>query len=246
MSTFQKAEAGQFYAVGVGPGSPDLLTYRAAKIIETADVVIAPRSRMAAESLALKTVKAVLRQNQEIIDHVYAMKRDTAQCHSNWSEIARIAAERCRKGKSVVQITIGDPLVYSTSYYLIAELRKLIPDNKISVIPGISAFQAIAAKFGDALTIQEDRMTLMPATCLDHVEKAIKSCETLVLYKAGKRIPELIALFERYHIIDSAKAVFYAEQPGREFIADDLRQVVSQQPGYMATVIVHIDRRTWH
>jgi len=245
MSIFKKAKAGQFYAIGVGPGSPDLLTYRAAKIIETADVVITPRSRMASESLALKTVGELISDEQEVIDHVYEMKRDSDLCHNNWGEIADIVAERIKEGKSVAQITIGDPLIYSTSYYLIAELRKLVSNDKISVIPGISAFQAIAAKFGDALTIQEDRMTLMPATCLEQVEKAIKNCETLVLYKAGKKIEELAALFEKYNIIDSAKAIFYAEQDEREFIADDLRSVAGKQPGYMATVIVHIDRRAW-
>jgi len=245
MSLFKNAKAGQFYAIGVGPGSADLLTYRAAKIIETADVVIAPRSRIAAESLALKTVKELIHDDQEVIDHVYAMKRDSEKCHNNWAEIAEIVENRVKQGKSVVQITIGDPLVYSTSYYLITELRKLISNDKISVIPGISAFQAIAAKFGDALTIQEDRMTLMPATCLEQVEKAIQNCETLVLYKAGKKIAELAELFEKYEIINSAKAIFYAEQDEREFITTDLREVAGKEPGYMATVIVHINRRAW-
>ena len=245
MTTFKQAKTGQFYAVGVGPGSPDLLTYRAAEIIKTADVIVAPRSRIANTSLALNTIKELIRQDQEVIDHVYAMKRNTADCHNNWAEIAEVVSARCAQGKSVVQITIGDPLVYSTSYYLITELRKLIPNDKITVIPGISAFQAIAAKFGDALTIQEDRMTLMPATCLTQVEKALKHCETLVLYKAGKKIKALTTLLEKYDLIDSAKAVFYAEQEGREFITTDLRQVVNKQPGYMATVIIHIDRRAW-
>ena len=78
---------GNFYAVGVGPGSPDLLTYRAASIVRDADVIVAPRSRMADESLALKTVQHLLRPEQEVVDHVYAMKRDIDKTRSNWNQI---------------------------------------------------------------------------------------------------------------------------------------------------------------
>ncbi len=55
-----QAEKGVFYAVGVGPGSFDLITYRAAELIKTADVIVAPRSRIAEESIALKIVQPLL------------------------------------------------------------------------------------------------------------------------------------------------------------------------------------------
>ena len=66
---------GHFYAVGVGPGSSDLLTFRAANLIESADIVIAPRSKRSETSLALKTVEHLI-TSQQVVDHVYAINRD--------------------------------------------------------------------------------------------------------------------------------------------------------------------------
>ena len=241
---FSKAMPGHFYAVGVGPGSPDLLTYRAAKLIETADVIIAPRSKIADQSLALQTV-AHLIDNQEVVDHVYAMQRDISLTIDIWKKMANLAEEKISQGKSVVQITIGDPLIYSTSCYLIGLVEEFLPADKIHVVPGISAFQATACKFDQALTIQEDRLTVMPATDLDAVAAALENCETLVLYKAGKKIRELADLLEQKNLLERAKLVCYAEQGEREFVSHCIRDAQDGQHGYMSTVIIHVGRKTW-
>jgi precorrin-2/cobalt-factor-2 C20-methyltransferase len=241
---FNKAQPGHFYAVGVGPGSPDLLTYRAATLIETADVVIAPRSCKSDKSLALQTVKHLI-DAQEVVDHVYAMQRDIQLTMDIWREMADLSAQRCQAGKSVVQITLGDPLIYSTSCYLMDLLKARLPAENVHVIPGISAFQASASLFGEALTIQEDRMMLMPATDLTRVEEALDHCETMVLYKAGRKIGELADLLESRGLLDSARLVCYAEQAGREFVSYNLREAANGAHGYMATVIINIGRQAW-
>jgi precorrin-2/cobalt-factor-2 C20-methyltransferase len=241
---FSMALPGHFYAVGVGPGSPDLLTLRAARLIETADVIVAPRSRNATKSLALETVRDHL-TNQRVVDHVYAMRRDTAQTLGSWRTVAEEVVRTCRDGQSVVQITIGDPLVYSTSCYLAPLVLEQMAPSHVHLVPGISAFQASACKFPEALTIQEDRLLIMPATDLAAVEAALDHCETLVLYKAGRKIPEVVALLERRGLAHQGRVICYAEQPGREFVTDDLCQAAQGHHGYMATVIVHVNRRTW-
>ncbi len=241
---YEKTQPGHFYAIGVGPGSPDLLTLRAVALIRSADVIIAPRSRIAAKSLALETVQGLI-DGQEVIDHVYAMTRDADSTIQSWAQVADRACERCSSGQSVVQITLGDPLIYSTSCYLLALVRETLAGECVHVVPGISAFQAAASLFDQPLTIQEDRMTLMPATDLARVEAALDHCETLVLYKAGKRIAEIADLLERRGLAGCAKLVCYAEQGGRQFTSSDLRAAAKTHHGYMATVLVHVGRRTW-
>ncbi len=240
-----QALPGHFYAIGIGPGAADLLTIRAAGLIESADVIIAPRSGRARTSLALDAVQPLL-SGQEILDQVFPMQRDTEKTVAYWSSVAKCAAERCCEGKSVVQITLGDPLIYSTSCYLLAELDGLIPAENVHVVPGISAFQAAAGRFGDPLTIQEDRMLLMTATDLARVADALDACETLVLYKAGKKITDLANLLEQRGLLDRARLVCYAEQGEREFISHNLRDAAEGKHGYMATVIVHVGRKHWN
>ena len=239
-----KAKPGHFYAVGVGPGSSDLLTFRAANLIESADIVIAPRSKRSKTSLALKTVQHLI-SSQEVIDHVYAMNRDYAETMKLWNEMAELIVEQSQKGKSIVQITLGDPMVYSTSCYLLKLLHGKLDHEHICVVPGISAFQTVASKFGEALTIQEDRMVLMPATNIDQVAQALEHCETLVLYKAGKKIKELAALLKEKKLLNNARLVCYAEQGEKEFMAHDILEAVDGKHGYMSTVIVYIDRQEW-
>lgn len=241
-----KAQPGHFYAVGVGPGAPDLLTLRAAHLIESADVVLAPRSRISDDSLALTCVKAHLTAGQEIVDQVYRMQRDPEATAACWREAADLIVARCGAGKAVVQITIGDPLIYSTSAYLMEQLAGRLSPEQIHVVPGISAFQATASLFGEALTIQEDRLMLMPATDLAAVERALGECETLVLYKAGKHVRALADLLERHGQLANARLVCYAEQDGRQFVTNNLREAQDGRHGYMATVIIRLGRKAWN
>lgn len=239
-----KAKPGHFYAVGVGPGSFDLLTFRAANLIESADIIIAPRSKRSETSLALRTVEHLI-SSQEVIDHVYAMNRDYCQTMELWNDMAALIIDQCGKGKSIVQITLGDPMIYSTSCYLVKLLRGKLDHTNICVVPGISAFQTVASKFGEALTIQEDRMVLMPATNINQVAEALEHCETLVLYKAGKKIRELADLLKEKGLLTNARLVCYAEQDEREFMAHDILEAADGKHGYMSTVIVYIDRQEW-
>ncbi len=244
MTVYGNAQPGHFYAVGVGPGAPDLVTLRAARLIRSTDVIIAPRSRSAKESLALATVRSLL-HGQEVVEHVYAMQREIGQTMARWMEMAQLVCKRCRKDQSVVQITVGDPAIYSTSHYLLTLLKQMLSADRIHVVPGISAFQSVASQFAESLSIQEDRMMLMPATDLGRVEDALDRCETLVLYKAGRRIEGIADLLGRRGLLDRVRLVCNAEQEGKEFVTTDLRQAAGRRCGYMATVIVHIDRKQW-
>ncbi len=246
---------GHFYAVGVGPGAPDLLTLRAARLVRTADLVIAPRSERSGDSLALQVVRPFLRptdqgQGQEVVEHPYPMARDLARTLASWGEVADRVVAACGAGRSAVQITLGDPSIYSTSAYLLALLAGRLPAGRAHVVPGISAFQAAAGRFADPLTLQEDRLLIMPATDLAEVEKALAGgwCETLVLYKAGRSVGELRDLLRRRGLAGAARAAFYAEQGDRETLVwdlDSLEEEAAEAAGYMATVIVHLGRREW-
>lgn len=241
----KNCQPGHFYAVGVGPGAPDLITLRAAGLIDTADTVIVPRSELADESLALLTIRDLI-DKQEVIEHVYPMKRDSSRTRSCWAEVAAEVAARVSAGLAVVQVTIGDPMVYSTSSYLLESLVDLLPAKCIHVVPGISAFQATASVLGEPLTLQEDRLSIMPATDMDAVARALDGCETLVLYKVGPRLRQLGALLESRELLDRARLACYVEQQGREAIFRNFREALADDShGYMSTVVVRLGRRSW-
>ena len=212
MTEFEHAEPGHLYVIGVGPGAPDLVTIRAANILRSVDVVLAPRSSASSSSLALDAVRALLVEGRQlVVEHTYPMKRDQQGTRDCWNDAAKTVAAHLAEGRSVAHITIGDPLIYSTSFYLLEALNGGLANDRTHIVPGISAFQAVASRFGEAVTIQDDRLTLMSAADLAAVEEALAHCETLVLYKAGSRMAALRDLLRRKGMLDRARAVFYAE-----------------------------------
>lgn len=239
---------GTFYAVGIGPGNPDLVTVRAAHLIHTADVVVAPRSRMSDDSMALQAAAPYLRaQGQEVVEHVYAMVRDNDKTNASWMGIAEKVQAWLAAGKSVVQITLGDPLIYSTSHYLLSALRTLgVAESALQVVPGISAFQAAAARLNRTLTIQRGRMTLMSGDDASEVQDALAHCETLVVYKSGKHVDSLRDTLRSAGALENAALACYVEQEN-EFLCQDLGTLDTRElPGYLSTLVVTKGERAWH
>jgi precorrin-2/cobalt-factor-2 C20-methyltransferase len=244
MSNPITAQPGNFYAIGIGPGASDLLTVRAVKLIESADIILSPQANGTNRSLALAAIEPYLK-NQEIKTISYQMKRDGQSTQERWDNVAQQVLQDCGSGKSVAMITIGDPLIFATTSYLLQGLAAEMDKSKIQVVPGISAFQTAASCFHDALTLQEDRLMLMSATDLVAVEAAFTQCETLVLYKAGGVINELLAMLKKHDLLDVARLVSCAEQGEGEMAVADLTKFSPQKMSYMTTMIIHCGRRSW-
>lgn len=123
------------YIVGAGPGDPDLLTVKAQRLISQADVILF------ADSLVPKQVLQTTRPDVELIK----------TAHSTLEEILPIMIDRVRAGKSVVRLHSGDPCLYgAVQEQMYALLEAEIP---FEVVPGISAFQAAAARLRVELTL---------------------------------------------------------------------------------------------
>lgn len=235
---------GHFYAVGIGPGASDLLTVRAVRLIESADIILSPQANGTNRSLALAAIAPYLGAQQvETVN--YQMKRDGQSTTERWNAVAADVLDWCGAGKSVVMVTIGDPLIFATTSYLLQGLETGMPLEKIHVVPGISAFQIAASRFNEPLTLQEDRLTLMSATDLVAVEAALGSCETLVLYKAAGVIDELLALLDRKELRGAARLVSSVEQGAGEQIVSDLTGFDPQGLNYMTTMIIRCGHRGW-
>jgi precorrin-4/cobalt-precorrin-4 C11-methyltransferase len=123
------------YIVGAGPGDPELLTVKAQRLLAQADVIVL------ADSLVPQQVLAGTRSDAEIIRTANKVLED----------ILPILITRVKAGKSVVRLHSGDPSLYgAVQEQMQALLEAEIP---FEVVPGISAFQAAAAKLRVELTV---------------------------------------------------------------------------------------------
>lgn len=221
-----------------------MLTVRAVRLIESADTILLPRAEGAERSLARSIVEPYL-QRQDVVEIVYPMRRDAEATRAVWMEAADRIAAVCEAGGAAVQVTLGDPLLYSTGAYLLAALLGRMHGDRVHVVPGISAMQAAGARFPEPLALQEDRLLLMPATDLRAVEDALGHCETLVLYKVADRWAGLRSLLGRKGLLASTRIAACVEQGGGERICTDASCMEGDLPGYMTTVIIHVGRREW-
>lgn len=239
-----QAQPGHFYAIGVGPGAPELVTLQAAELVKTADVIFSPQAKTSKKSIALQAVERFVDQ-QEVVVSSYPMTRHNESTRAHWGQIADDVVERCLKGQSVVQITLGDPNIYATSTYLIDAIAERLPQERIHTAPGISAFQMVSSCFAKPLTLQEDRLLIMPASDIEAVERAIAECETLVLFKAAQKLPQLLDLLEKHNLLETTSMVSGGGQGEEELRVADLSQWDRAKLGYMTTMIIRIGNRAW-
>ena len=136
--------------IGVGPGDPDLLTVKAVKAIQNADIIMCPASKEDRPSIALSVVDSLIdkSKNQEIIKLIFPMTKDKEILKQTWKQNASVMAEKVLSEKNVVYLTVGDPFLYSTWIYMHKDLKEKYPEMNISVIPGIvSMFTFVVSVF---------------------------------------------------------------------------------------------------
>jgi len=186
-------------AVGCGPGDPELLTVKAVKAIQNADVIMCPTAKEGKQSIALSAVSSIIdpTKNQEIINLVFPMTKDKEILEATWEKNAKIMAEKCISGKNVVYLTIGDPYLYSTWIYMNKELESKFPQIKISVIPGIVSMFTFASKVGVSLAEGAEKVSVIPS-CYDlsTVKEIAKNSETMVFLKDGRYFDQVIELLK--------------------------------------------------
>jgi precorrin-4/cobalt-precorrin-4 C11-methyltransferase len=133
----------QVYIIGVGPGDPDLLTIKGQRIIATADTILY------ADSLIPDRILQAARQGAEIIK----------TSHQTLEQIVDIIVDRVYSGLIVARLHSGDLTLYSAITEQIHALKAA--NIQIELVPGISAFQAAAAKLQVELTVPEIVQTII-------------------------------------------------------------------------------------
>lgn len=227
------------YAVGVGPGDPELVTRKAERILRSVDVILAPVSNPAEASVALGTIREFIDESrQKIIVHQFPMTSDRSRLILAWQEAAALIAAHAEAGRSVAFITIGDPLFYSTFIYLLRILREQWPQLPIEIIPGISSINAAAAEAALSLVEGEEKMAVIPATAgIGQIAAALGQFETVVLLKVKPLFADILELIRK---TGRENSTLFVERVGssRQIVLTDFSQIAAHSPDYLSLLII--------
>jgi precorrin-2/cobalt-factor-2 C20-methyltransferase len=229
--------AATIYVVGVGPGDPDLLTLRAARVIDRCELILHPGPRDEA-GFAYEVIKDRLRPEQKVRGMALAMRRGPDDGSVGYDRVVNELAEASRKGRTSAFLTEGDPMLFGTGSYVVERLGVVAPDLPVEVVPGVNALGAAAARLGWPIARKEEILTVCPATYhADQVGAILDRGGPVCWLKAADVLPRLVEELRRRGRLDRAAVVERVGRPD-ERIFRDVSEALGADLSYFSLVLV--------
>lgn len=193
--------SGTLYGVGVGPGAPDLVTLRAARLIGGAAVIAYP-TLAGAESFARSIVAGLIPAGAVEIVIDVPMRVERAPAQAAYDEGAARIADALAAGQDVVCLCEGDPFFYGSFMYLFARLRGRFA---VEVVPGVTSLSACSAAAARPLVARNERMVVLPGP-LPQAELAaeIGRAEAIAILKVGRHLGKIRDVIAAQGLLDAA------------------------------------------
>ena len=214
---------GHLYGVGVGPGDPELITLKAARLIAAADVIayhagVGKQSnarRIAAGLIPATAVEEELRYPVTTGHTGHPGGYTGAMAEFYEQSAARLAAH-LELGRTVVVLAEGDPLFYGSYMYMHDRLSEHYPTE---VVPGVPAFAAATAAVALPLVRQTDVLTILPGT-LPPAELARRLADTdgAIIMKLGRTFPAVRSALTQAGRLEHALYVERASMPEERWL----------------------------
>lgn len=188
--------AGRLIGVGTGPGDPELLTVKAVKALESADV-LAYFAKEGRRGNGRAIVDGLVKSGIVELPLYYPVTVEIDKEHDDYKSSitafydasARAVAAHLEAGRTVAVLSEGDPLFYGSYMHLHV---RLVGRFKAEVIPGITAMSGCWSLAGVPIVQGDDVLSVLPGTMAEaELGRRLADTEAAVIMKVGRNLPKI-------------------------------------------------------
>ncbi len=232
-----KKASGTLYGIGVGPGDPDLIPVKAVDVLGKIDLIFAAASTKNEHSRAVEIATRHIPRSACIKMLSFPMTRDQKARQASWHSNAEIIIGELRKGLNAAFLTLGDCLTYATYGYILKAIGQIAPEIKVVTIPGITSYQAAAARINLPLVEGEQSLLVVSgAEGGNNLRQVCDCAENVVIMKAYRNTGDIVAALGEAGMLDTSVAVSNLGMEDEKIIKD-VSSLSKSKPGYWTLVI---------
>lgn len=230
-------ETGIFYGVGIGPGNPEYLTLRAARVLSEVDIIFTVTGPNTENSISESVVQSLGTIKGTIVPLLFTMSRDPEVRQLQIMNNAMKISAELELGRSCAFATLGDAMTYSTFGYILEILKQHLPGLKTEVVPGITSYCTLSSVSQTVLVENGERLRVIPAfrpEMVDQIE--FPPGTTTVLMKTYRSRNALI----RRILKEPGVKIVYGERLGmqNQFLSSDSEEILSRPEEYLSLMMV--------
>ncbi|WP_405140753.1 precorrin-2 C(20)-methyltransferase [Sphaerisporangium sp. NBC_01403] len=205
----ERGRSGRLRGVGLGPGDPELVTVKAARLVREADV-IAYHSARHGRSIARTVAGPYLRGDQIEEALIYPVTTETTDhpggyrgaIDAFYATCAERLAAHLDAGRDVVVLCEGDPLFYGSYMHLHKRLAHRYPTE---VVPGVTSVSAASAVLGRPLVEREETLTILPGTLPpEELAERLATTDSAAILKLGRTFTSVREALDRAGRLEEA------------------------------------------
>ncbi len=230
----------KLYGVGVGPGDIELLTLKAARLLNEVKVIAYP-SADGGESLARRIVAPLIPEGARELPVSIPMDRVREPARAAYDKAAEGIAAHLTRGQDVLFLCEGDPFFYG-SFMFIHE--RLSSSFECVVVPGVTSITACAAALGRPLAARNEVLKIVPAPLSeDRLRCELDGCEAAAIIKVGSHFAKVRKVLRDLGLTGCAAIIERATQGDQRIMRLDHLQ--EAEPAYFSTILLYNGSEPW-
>lgn len=230
---------GTLYGASLGPGDPDLITRRSWALLQSDAYWTYPVKRKGKTSYALQiALQAGLSLPENSTELIFPMTHDKEILAKYWLQAAETVIEILQQGHDVIFLVEGDASTFSTFQHLAKTVKGLDESIEVETIPGVTSFNAAAARAEMPLADTDDTVAIIPAGYgLEMIVSLLNDFDTLILLKVKPILDDIIELLHNKDLLANSCFIEKAGSP-EERIIHDVASLQGEKVNYLSLIMI--------